>query len=71
MHTLHRVALFDKIRIIYIWAALPSVKREAISSSTHGNEIGCSLRPYCKFKNNLSLYAIWLVAVKNIMPLKT
>ena len=43
---------------------VPSKKREASSSSQHGDAIGCPLSPYCKFEINLTLFAIWLVAIK-------
>ena len=43
---------------------MPSKKREASCSSQHGDAIGCPLSPYCKFEINLTLFAIWLVAIK-------
>jgi len=43
---------------------LVSEKREASSSSQHGDAIGCSLSLYCKFEINPRSFAIWLVAIK-------
>jgi len=60
-----------KVGIIHVWAALPSEKREASSSSQQGDVVGCPTSPYCKFEINLRLYAIWLVAMKYVMPIKT
>jgi len=59
-----------KSRTIHTRAALTSEKREAYSSSHHGDAVGCPLSLYCKFDINLRLYAIWLVAMKNIMSIK-
>ena len=49
-----------KIQKNYVWAVLPSEKREARSSSQHGDAIGCSLSPCCKFEINLRSYATYL-----------
>ena len=38
--------------------------REASCSSQHGDAIGCSLGPYCKFEITLELFTIWLVEMK-------
>ena len=43
---------------IQVWAALPTKKREANSCSQHGDAIGCSLSPYCKFEINWRLFVI-------------
>ena len=45
-----------------------SEKIEASYSSQHGDAIGCSLSPSCKFEINLRLFAIWLVAMKWLYP---
>jgi len=59
-----------KIRTIHVWTALTSKKREASSSSQNGDAVGCPLSLYCKFEINPRLYAIWLVAMKNILSIK-
>ena len=43
---------------------MPSEKRGASFSSQHDDAIGSSLSLYCKFEINLTLFAIWLVAIE-------
>jgi len=48
----------------YVRCASVSEKRETSSFSQHGDAIGCSLSPYCKYEINQRSFDIWLVAIQ-------